>query len=157
MEQNFKMDVLRELRAGDGRILLHDEVEDRPGVFSIVPQWETVSEEDIMTPRDVFDLMSQEGFKASNYRSLLYLVSLKYYIYHITDRLWSNTYREFSDGVTKIWITQMVARLTSRHHFPVHSPNFWSALGLVYHKLDILCSIAKWVEGAPRREWLLHA
>ena len=57
------MDVLRELKAGHGRILLHDEIEERPGVFSIVPLWETVSEDEIMTPRDVFDLMVQEGFR----------------------------------------------------------------------------------------------
>ena len=57
------MDVLREVRAGNGRILLHDEVEERPGVFSLVPIWETVSEEDVMTPREVFDLMAKEGFK----------------------------------------------------------------------------------------------
>ncbi|KAL0953290.1 hypothetical protein HGRIS_004539 [Hohenbuehelia grisea] len=63
MENNFKKDVLRELRAGDGRILLHDEVEERPGVFSIIPIWETVSEADIMTPRDVFSLMNKEGYK----------------------------------------------------------------------------------------------
>ena len=63
MEENFKEDVLRELRAGNGRILLHDEVEERPGVFSIVPLWETVSEQDIMTPRDVFDLVAREGYK----------------------------------------------------------------------------------------------
>ena len=63
MEDSFKKDVLREVRAGYGRILLHDEVEERPGVFSIVPIWEHVSEEDIMTPRDVFDLMEREGFK----------------------------------------------------------------------------------------------
>ncbi|KAF5367062.1 hypothetical protein D9758_003884 [Tetrapyrgos nigripes] len=63
MEQSFKKDVLRELRAGNGRILLHDEVEERPGVFSIIPIWETASEEDILTPRDVFELMVKEGFK----------------------------------------------------------------------------------------------
>ncbi|KAK0446168.1 inositol hexakisphosphate-domain-containing protein [Armillaria borealis] len=63
MEHNFKRDVLRELRAGKGRILLHDEVEERPGVFSIIPLWEEVEEKDILTPRDVFDLMTAEGFK----------------------------------------------------------------------------------------------
>ncbi|KAK0223506.1 inositol hexakisphosphate-domain-containing protein [Armillaria fumosa] len=63
MEHNFKRDVLRELRAGKGRILLHDEVEERPGVFSIIPLWEEVEEKDILTPRDVFDLMTTEGFK----------------------------------------------------------------------------------------------
>lgn len=63
MEEAFKRDVLRELERGDGRILLHDEVEERPGVFSIIPVWEDVEKEDIMTPRDVFNLMSKEGFK----------------------------------------------------------------------------------------------
>lgn len=63
MEQSFKKDVLREVRAGDGRILLHDEVEERPNHFAIVPIWEIVSEEDIMTPRDVFELMVKEGYK----------------------------------------------------------------------------------------------
>jgi hypothetical protein len=63
MEERFKKDVLRELRQGNGRILLHDEVEDRPGVFSIIPIWETVSEDDILTPRDVFILMAKEGYK----------------------------------------------------------------------------------------------
>ncbi|KAK0205042.1 inositol hexakisphosphate-domain-containing protein [Desarmillaria ectypa] len=63
MEQSFKRDVLRELRAGKGRILLHDEVEERPGVFSIIPLWEEVEEKDILTPRDVFNLMTAEGFK----------------------------------------------------------------------------------------------
>ncbi|KAH9957448.1 inositol hexakisphosphate-domain-containing protein [Russula dissimulans] len=62
MEVNFKRDVIREVRAGDGRILLHDEVEERPNVFSIVPLWENVSEDDIMTPGDVFHLMAKEGY-----------------------------------------------------------------------------------------------
>ncbi|EIM91392.1 uncharacterized protein STEHIDRAFT_153038 [Stereum hirsutum FP-91666 SS1] len=63
MEKSFKKDVLREVRAGEGRILLHDEVEERPNHFAIVPIWENVSEEDIMTPRDVFELMVKEGYK----------------------------------------------------------------------------------------------
>ncbi|KAJ6507779.1 inositol hexakisphosphate-domain-containing protein [Mycena vitilis] len=63
MEESFKKDVLRELRANEGRVLLHDEVEERPGSFAIVPLWETVSETDILTPRDVFSLMKKEGFK----------------------------------------------------------------------------------------------
>ncbi|KAF7336949.1 hypothetical protein MVEN_02131300 [Mycena venus] len=63
MEESFKKDVLRELRANEGRVLLHDEVEERPGSFAIVPLWETVSEADILTPRDVFSLMKKEGFK----------------------------------------------------------------------------------------------
>ncbi|KAJ7592850.1 inositol hexakisphosphate-domain-containing protein [Mycena floridula] len=63
METNFKKDILRELKASNGRILLHDEVEERPGVFSIIPLWETLSEEDILTPREVFQLVTKEGYK----------------------------------------------------------------------------------------------
>lgn len=66
MEESFKKDVLREVRANEGRVLLHDEVEERPGSFAIVPLWETVSESDILTPRDVFTLMKREGFKVSH-------------------------------------------------------------------------------------------
>lgn len=69
MEENFKRDVLREVRAGGGRILLHDEVEDRPGVFSIVPIWEHVEESDIMTPRQVFENAASEGYKVSTWPS----------------------------------------------------------------------------------------
>jgi Inositol hexakisphosphate len=71
MEENFKEDVLREVRASNGRILLHDEVEERPGVFSIVPIWETVTERDIMTPRDVFDMIIQEGFKVRRHSTFM--------------------------------------------------------------------------------------
>ncbi|PPQ64143.1 hypothetical protein CVT24_008773 [Panaeolus cyanescens] len=63
MEQSFKKDILRELKRGNGRILLHDEVEERPGVFSIIPIWEVVGEDEIMTPRDVFNLITEQGYR----------------------------------------------------------------------------------------------
>ncbi|KAF9048553.1 inositol hexakisphosphate-domain-containing protein [Panaeolus papilionaceus] len=63
MEESFKKDILRELKRGNGRILLHDEVEERPGVFSIIPIWEVVSDEEIMTPRDVFNLITEQGYR----------------------------------------------------------------------------------------------
>ena len=69
MEESFKRDVLQEVRKGEGRILLHDEVEERPGVFSIIPIWEQVSEEDIMTPRNVFELMVKEGYHVSHLKN----------------------------------------------------------------------------------------
>ncbi len=65
MEERFKRDVIQEVHTGNGRILLHDEVEERPNVFAIVPLWENVTKEDIMTPRDVFRLMAKEGYKVS--------------------------------------------------------------------------------------------
>lgn len=63
MEESFKKDVLRELRASGGRILLHDELEERPGNFSVVPIWETVSEDEILTPKDVIDAIKREGYR----------------------------------------------------------------------------------------------
>jgi hypothetical protein len=65
METKLKKDVLKEVRAGGGRILLHDEVEDRPGVFTIVPIWEHVEESDIMTPQQVFESAVKEGYKVN--------------------------------------------------------------------------------------------
>ena len=65
MEISLKRDVLGEVKAYGGRILLHDEVEESPGVFLIIPQWEAVNDNDILTPRDVFDLMASEGCKVS--------------------------------------------------------------------------------------------
>ncbi|KAF9524699.1 hypothetical protein CPB83DRAFT_946317 [Crepidotus variabilis] len=63
MKSSFKKDVLRELKLGNGRILLHDEGEERPGVFSIILIWEDVEEEDIITPRDVFDSVAKQGYQ----------------------------------------------------------------------------------------------
>ena len=65
METNFKNDVLRELREGNGRILLHDEVEERPGTFSIIPIWEEVEEHEIMTPQNVINLITKLGYRVS--------------------------------------------------------------------------------------------
>ncbi len=65
MEERFKRDVIREVCAGNGWVLLHDEVEEWPNVFTIVPLWENVFEEDIMTPCDIFNLMAKEGYKVS--------------------------------------------------------------------------------------------
>ncbi|KAG8953141.1 hypothetical protein FRC04_003089 [Tulasnella sp. 424] len=63
MENRLRRDVQREIRSNDGRILLHDEVEDSPGKFTITAQWERVEMGDVMTPRDLFDLMVKEGYQ----------------------------------------------------------------------------------------------
>ncbi|KZW02890.1 hypothetical protein EXIGLDRAFT_730985, partial [Exidia glandulosa HHB12029] len=65
MENNLKRDLILELRAGNGRVLVHDEVEDPPGNYTITALWETIKEEDIMTPRDVFELMKAEGYRVN--------------------------------------------------------------------------------------------
>jgi len=63
IEQNLKKDVIRELHKMDGKLLLHDEMETEPGTFEIVPQWEEITDEDILTPREVFDMVAKEGYK----------------------------------------------------------------------------------------------
>lgn len=63
MEKSLKRDVQREVRQSQGKILLHDELEESPGSYKITPLYETVSEDDIQTPRDVFELMIGEGYK----------------------------------------------------------------------------------------------
>ncbi|KAF9510295.1 hypothetical protein BS47DRAFT_1373349 [Hydnum rufescens UP504] len=63
MEIALKRDVQQELRQAQGKILLHDELEESPGKYQITPLYETVSEDDIMTPRDVFEFMVAEGYR----------------------------------------------------------------------------------------------
>jgi hypothetical protein len=62
MEGELRKDVVRELKRTGGKVLLHDEVEE-DGQFIITATWEEVKAEDILTPREVFDSMKEEGFK----------------------------------------------------------------------------------------------
>lgn len=65
MEKALRRDVQREIQVNDHKILLHDEVEDGPGRFTITAQWENVDVLDAMTPREVFNMMVEEGYKVS--------------------------------------------------------------------------------------------
>lgn len=61
MEAALKNDLLNEITERDGRVLLHDEVEEN-GRYIVTAVWETVDANQIMTPREVFNLMKDEGF-----------------------------------------------------------------------------------------------
>jgi hypothetical protein len=63
MEQTLKQDVLREIRAGEGRLLLHDEVETKPGAYEIIPIWEAVEESDVMTPKELYEMITKEAYQ----------------------------------------------------------------------------------------------
>ena len=63
MEQALKEDVLKELRKYDGRLLLHDEIELSGGRYEIVPQWFPVRDQDVLTPRDVYESIQREGYR----------------------------------------------------------------------------------------------
>ena len=65
MEQALKKDVQDELRRNHGKILLHDELEESPGKYQITALYETVTEDEIMTPRDVFELIMDKGYRVS--------------------------------------------------------------------------------------------
>ncbi|KZT53703.1 hypothetical protein CALCODRAFT_439779 [Calocera cornea HHB12733] len=65
IEVNLKRDAEHEVREGAGRILLHDELDDGTGNYTLTPMWETVKEEEIMTPRDVFELLVKEGYNVN--------------------------------------------------------------------------------------------
>lgn len=65
MEQALKKDVQDELRRNHGKILLHDELEESPGKYQITALYETVTEDEIMTPRDVFELIMGKGYRVN--------------------------------------------------------------------------------------------
>lgn len=65
MEKALRRDVQREIQANHQKILLHDEVEEKPGRFTITAQWENVEVGDAMTPRDLFRKLVEEGYKVS--------------------------------------------------------------------------------------------
>lgn len=68
MEVQLKEDVLAELRRGDGRVLLHDEVETKPGNYEIIPIWETVAEDEVMTPREMYEEVIKEQYQVDYLR-----------------------------------------------------------------------------------------
>jgi hypothetical protein len=63
MEATLKQDVLREIRSGEGRLLLHDEVETKPGTYEIIPIWEAVEESDVMTPKELYEMITNEAYQ----------------------------------------------------------------------------------------------
>lgn len=63
MEATLKIDVLQEMRKGNGRVLLHDEVESKPGTYEIIPIWETVEERDIITPKEMYEEVIREDYR----------------------------------------------------------------------------------------------
>lgn len=68
MEEALKQDVLKEIRAGQGRLLLHDEVETKPGTYEIIPIWEAVDESDVMTPKELYSAVTSEAYNVDYQR-----------------------------------------------------------------------------------------
>jgi hypothetical protein len=68
MEATLKQDVLREIRSGEGKLLLHDEVEIKPGIYEIIPIWEAVEESDVMTPKELYKMVTDEAYNVDYQR-----------------------------------------------------------------------------------------
>ncbi len=62
MEIALKRDIWQEMKT-NGRILLHDEVETQAGHFELAPVWKVVAEDDLRTPRELYDQVIKEGFQ----------------------------------------------------------------------------------------------
>ncbi|TPX51665.1 hypothetical protein SeMB42_g01840 [Synchytrium endobioticum] len=67
MEHQMKLDSIADSKKYGGRLLLHEEEGDAQA-YSIVPVWETVKEEDIQTPIEVFKSIEQEGYHVNYLR-----------------------------------------------------------------------------------------
>ncbi|ORY84702.1 inositol hexakisphosphate-domain-containing protein [Leucosporidium creatinivorum] len=63
MEVALKEDLLLEASMNGGKVLLHDEIAEADGSFTVTAIWEEVSVGDILTPREVFAMMRQEGLQ----------------------------------------------------------------------------------------------
>ncbi|KDN52550.1 hypothetical protein K437DRAFT_272412 [Tilletiaria anomala UBC 951] len=63
MERALKADVINEARARENRVLLHDEIDLAAGRYELVPVWEHVADEDVLTPREVYETVVREGYK----------------------------------------------------------------------------------------------
>jgi protein-tyrosine phosphatase len=64
MEQSLKQDVIAEIRKYGGKILLHDEtVNETTGRFELFPIWEEVKEEDVLTPKEMYEMVQREGYR----------------------------------------------------------------------------------------------
>ncbi|RXK36343.1 hypothetical protein M231_06380 [Tremella mesenterica] len=68
METTLKDDVLREIRRNEGRLLLHDEIETKPGTYEIIPIWEDVEEDEVMTPKELYDRVIRDGYRVDYQR-----------------------------------------------------------------------------------------
>lgn len=68
MESQLKDDVLKEIRQHNGKLLLHDEMETKPGVFEVVPVWEEVDELDVMTPKELYQRIIRESYRVDYMR-----------------------------------------------------------------------------------------
>jgi hypothetical protein len=78
MEERMKLDVLAELRMYNNRILLHDEEMDMSS-FKIVPVWESVSEEEVQTPLDLYKNLVDDGYPIDYLRIPMYESFLLYF------------------------------------------------------------------------------
>ncbi|KAI9486886.1 MAG: inositol hexakisphosphate-domain-containing protein [Benjaminiella poitrasii] len=68
MEDRMKLDAINEWNEYDSRLLLHDEKPNEKGEYELMGMWETVSIEDIKTPKETFQSIIDEGYQVDYLR-----------------------------------------------------------------------------------------
>ncbi|KAK4703550.1 hypothetical protein P7C70_g2674, partial [Phenoliferia sp. Uapishka_3] len=61
MEIALKQDLIKEAEMNGGKILLHDEIQEEDGSFTVTATWEDIKPDEIMTPKEVYAKMRSEG------------------------------------------------------------------------------------------------
>ncbi|KAI8816483.1 inositol hexakisphosphate-domain-containing protein, partial [Fimicolochytrium jonesii] len=131
MESQMKLDALAELKHYGGRLLLHEEEVTEKG-FSIVPVWETVSEDAVQTPSEVYKCFQAEGYKVDYLRIPITdeQAPIPEVFDLLVDRL--TRLRRFTDimfncqmgrgrTTTGMIITCLVETIVGNHHLVAHS------------------------------------
>ena len=68
MEKQMKREIIADMQRYKGRLLLHEEQSTSTSQFHIIPVWESVKEEDIETPSDVYESIRNEGYRVDYLR-----------------------------------------------------------------------------------------
>jgi hypothetical protein len=64
IERRLKLDILEEARKYGGMILTHEEVTDG----EIIPIWMGVDEENVRTPKEIYEQVAREGWRVTYWR-----------------------------------------------------------------------------------------
>lgn len=104
IEERMKLEAINEWKEYDGRLLLHDEKPNEKGEFDLVGLWETISLQDIETPKEVFQSIIDEGYQVDYLR--IPITDEQAPIPDVFDQLISRT-KDANKGVDVLYNCQM--------------------------------------------------
>ncbi|KAI8971777.1 inositol hexakisphosphate-domain-containing protein [Mycotypha africana] len=68
VEDRMKLDAINECRKYNEKLLLHDEKPNEKGEYELMGLWETISIDEIETPKEVFQSIKNEGYQVDYLR-----------------------------------------------------------------------------------------